>query len=72
MLNVNRNFICESELGKRKIAIFASHKMFIFLGYFTKNSSITDQLQLHNLSQGMYFVKVETSSGIRTQKLIKE
>ncbi|WP_053002203.1 T9SS type A sorting domain-containing protein [Kordia jejudonensis] len=36
------------------------------------SSSLDHQMDLKNISQGIYFIKIQTNSGIQTQKLIKE
>ena len=50
-LNVNKNFIYELELNKRKLTIFALHKAYIFLGYIPKTLKIDE-----NTLQGKLFI----------------
>ena len=50
-LKVNKNFIYELELNKRKLTIFALHKAYLFLGYIPKILKIDE-----NILQGKLFI----------------
>ena len=57
--------------------IFNENVNFIYVysssGFLVKQSEITsDELDLSNLNSGIYILKMQTESGIRIDKLIKE
>ena len=81
-LGINSNEITDHKImfypnpTKDKI-IFNENVNFIYVysssGFLVKQSEITsDELDLSNLNSGIYILKMQTESGIRIDKLIKE
>ncbi|MEM6684546.1 MAG: T9SS type A sorting domain-containing protein [Bacteroidota bacterium] len=63
--------VIESKYIVKKIAITDINGRSL-LSKTLSNSQTEYQLHINDLSQGLYFVKIETDLGIQTQKIIKE
>ena len=68
-LGVNRNFICEMELGKLTQTIFSLHKAYLFLGYIPKTLDIKDstlrgKLYAYRIRNGFTYTQVAKIIGV--------
>jgi len=76
ILNVNRNFIYELELGKRKLTIFALHKVYLFLKYIPKTLSVDERtlqgkLFAYRIKNELTYSKLSKEIGLDKSTLIR-
>ena len=69
MIGVNRNFICEMELGHHTNTIYALHKVFLFLGYIPTTLNIDEKtlkgkLFAYRIKQGYTYNKMASLIGL--------
>lgn len=68
-LNINKNFIYELELNKKKPTIYALHKVYLFLGYIPKNlrvdkTTLQGKLFTHRIINGFTYSKIAKQIGL--------
>ena len=75
-LNVNKNFIYELELNKRKATIYALHKIYTFFGSIPKTlkidkTTLQGKLFEHRIKNGLAYSKLAEQIGLDKNTLIR-
>lgn len=75
-LSVNKNFIYELELNKRKPSIYTLHKVHLFLGYIPKvlkinNATLQEKLFVYRIKNNLTYIKLAKQIGLDKSTLAR-
>ena len=75
-LGVNLNFLSQLELGRRKISIYALHKVYVFLGSIPKTLHIDEtklqgQIFAHRIRNGYTYLALSEKTQVSKKSLIR-